>query len=80
MHFLHLPFTFCNAERWSYAPMMDGLDAGVVKELSTTMHRVWISFVRTGDPNYEGTARWDRGIIKCFSYCSCYFELLRPSI
>ncbi|GAA4237837.1 carboxylesterase family protein [Actinomadura meridiana] len=56
-HCLELPFTFANAEKWTGAPFLTGIDPEVVRSLGTRMHRSWISFVRDGTPE-PGFPRW----------------------
>lgn len=58
-HCLDLPFTFHNAERWSHAPFLTGADPGEVEALSDAMHRAWIAFARTGDPDHPGIPHWE---------------------
>ncbi|MFF4294464.1 carboxylesterase/lipase family protein [Streptomyces vinaceus] len=57
-HCLELPFVFDNFEQWSHAPFLDGLTPAVRDGLARTMHRAWIAFVRTGDPNHPGMPQW----------------------
>ncbi|MDX3536547.1 carboxylesterase family protein [Streptomyces sp. MB09-01] len=59
-HCLDLPFGFDNFGAWSHAPFLAGMDTRVRDCLARTMHRAWISFVRTGDPNHPAMPRWDR--------------------
>lgn len=58
-HCLDLPFTFRNPERWSHAPLTDGIDPAVLDGLGNAMHQAWIAFVRTGDPNHPGLPAWE---------------------
>lgn len=57
-HCLELPFVFDNFDGWSQAPFLAGLDPVVRDRLTTAMHRAWISFVRTGDPNHPALPAW----------------------
>ncbi|WP_331766470.1 carboxylesterase family protein [Embleya sp. NBC_00896] len=57
-HCLELPFTFDNFDNWSHAPFLDGIDVRVRDGLAASMHRAWISFVRTGDPNHPALPHW----------------------
>lgn len=57
-HCLELPFVFDNFEQWSHAPFLSGLTPAVRDGLAQTMHRAWIAFVRTGDPNHPGMPPW----------------------
>ncbi|MET9962880.1 carboxylesterase family protein [Streptomyces sp. NPDC006326] len=57
-HCLELPFVFANFDRWSHAPFLAGLAPAVRDGLARTMHRAWISFIRTGDPNHPGMPQW----------------------
>ncbi|MFJ7157390.1 carboxylesterase/lipase family protein [Streptomyces sp. NPDC101118] len=59
-HCLELPFVFDNFDAWSHAPFLAGLDPRVAGGLARTMHRAWIAFVRTGDPNHPGMPTWER--------------------
>lgn len=59
-HCLELPFVFDNFDAWSHAPFVAGMDERIRDALAASMHRAWISFVRTGDPNHPGMPRWDR--------------------
>ncbi|MGW0665242.1 carboxylesterase/lipase family protein [Streptodolium elevatio] len=58
-HCLELPFTFHNAERWAHAPVTAGIAPAVLNGLGSAMHRAWIAFVRTGDPNHPGLPTWE---------------------
>ncbi|MFE2287075.1 carboxylesterase/lipase family protein [Streptomyces sp. NPDC059443] len=58
-HCLDLPFVFDNFDQWAHAPFLAGMDAGIRDGLAGTMHRAWISFIRTGDPNHPDMPRWD---------------------
>ncbi|MET9697836.1 carboxylesterase family protein [Streptomyces sp. NPDC006529] len=57
-HCLDLPFAFDNFEQWAHAPFIAGLDLAVRDGLAQTMHRAWIAFVRTGDPNHPDMPQW----------------------
>ncbi|MFJ9763934.1 carboxylesterase/lipase family protein [Streptomyces erythrochromogenes] len=57
-HCLELPFVFDNFDQWAHAPFLAGLDPAVRDGLAHAMHRAWISFVRTGDPNHPDLPRW----------------------
>ena len=59
-HCLELPFVFDNFDAWSRAPFVAGIDPVVRDGLAATMHRTWIAFVRTGDPNHPGLPHWPR--------------------
>lgn len=58
-HCLELPFTFGNTDRWSHAPMMEGIDPPTLRRMTEAMHGAWISFARTGNPNHLGLPQWD---------------------
>ncbi|MFF4319263.1 carboxylesterase/lipase family protein [Streptomyces sp. NPDC001568] len=58
-HCLELPFVFANFDQWAHAPFLAGLAPAVRDGLADSMHRAWIAFVRTGDPNHAGLPRWD---------------------
>lgn len=57
-HCLELPFVFDNFDQWSHAPFLAGLTPAVRDGLAHAMHRAWIAFVRTGDPNHPDLPRW----------------------
>ncbi|WP_327281887.1 MULTISPECIES: carboxylesterase family protein [unclassified Streptomyces] len=57
-HCLELPFVFDNFEHWAHAPFVAGIAPAVRDGLARTMHRAWIAFVRTGDPNHSGMPQW----------------------
>ncbi|MFE0577062.1 carboxylesterase/lipase family protein [Streptomyces sp. NPDC058874] len=57
-HCLELPFVFDNFDQWAGAPFLAGLDPAVRDGLAYVMHRAWIAFVRTGDPNHPDLPRW----------------------
>ena len=59
-HCLELPFVFDNFDAWSHAPFLAGIDPVVRDGLAAAMHRAWISFVRTGDPNHSALPHWPR--------------------
>ncbi|MFD9407614.1 carboxylesterase/lipase family protein [Streptomyces sp. NPDC059989] len=59
-HCLDLPFVFDNFDDWSHAPFLAGMDTRVRDGLARAVHRAWISFIRTGDPNHPGVPRWER--------------------
>lgn len=59
-HCLELPFVFDNFDQWSHAPFLAGLRPAVRAGLAYAMHRAWIAFVRTGDPNHPDLPRWRR--------------------
>ncbi|MFE9635581.1 carboxylesterase/lipase family protein [Streptomyces sp. NPDC006463] len=58
-HCLELPFVFDNFDQWSHAPFLAGLAPAVRDGLAYAMHRAWIAFVRTGDPNHPDLPRWE---------------------
>ncbi|MFE0013016.1 carboxylesterase/lipase family protein, partial [Streptomyces erythrochromogenes] len=57
-HCLELPFVFDNFDQWAHAPFLAGLDPAARDGLAYAMHRAWISFVRTGDPNHPDLPHW----------------------
>ncbi|MEU9162306.1 carboxylesterase family protein [Streptomyces sp. NPDC048424] len=59
-HCLDLPFVFDNFDAWAHAPFLAGMDTRIRDGLARTVHRAWISFIRTGDPNHPAMPRWDR--------------------
>ncbi|MFJ3828821.1 carboxylesterase/lipase family protein [Streptomyces sp. NPDC090046] len=59
-HCLELPFVFDNFDQWSHAPFLAGLAPAVRDGLAYAMHRAWIAFVRTGDPNHPDLPQWRR--------------------
>ncbi|WCD90126.1 Phenmedipham hydrolase [Streptomyces xanthophaeus] len=58
-HCLELPFVFDNFDQWAHAPFLAGLAPAVRDGLAAVMHRAWIAFVRTGDPNHPDLPRWN---------------------
>ncbi|MCX4985772.1 carboxylesterase/lipase family protein [Streptomyces sp. NBC_00572] len=58
-HCLELPFVFANFDQWAHAPFVTGLAPAVRDGLAQTMHRAWIAFARTGDPNHADMPAWD---------------------
>ncbi|MFJ9821878.1 carboxylesterase/lipase family protein [Streptomyces sp. NPDC101151] len=58
-HCLELPFVFDNFDSWSHAPLVEGVDPVVGEGLAKAMHRAWIAFARTGDPNHAGLPAWE---------------------
>lgn len=58
-HCLELPFAFANFDQWAHAPFTAGLDPAVRDGLAHTMHRAWIAFARTGDPNHPDMPHWN---------------------
>ena len=59
-HCIDLPFVFGNIEAWHDAAMLAGGDAAQMADLSAAMRRVWIAFVRTGDPAHDALPAWPR--------------------
>ncbi|MFB6518103.1 carboxylesterase/lipase family protein [Streptomyces sp. NPDC056401] len=59
-HCLDLPFVFDNFDAWSHAPFLAGMDVRTRDDLARSVHRAWISFVRTGDPNHPDMPHWER--------------------
>ncbi|MFD4867892.1 carboxylesterase/lipase family protein [Streptomyces sp. NPDC058412] len=59
-HCLDLPFVFDNFDAWAHAPFLAGMDTRIRDGLARAVHRAWISFIRTGDPNHPAMPRWDR--------------------
>ncbi|MEV7728846.1 carboxylesterase family protein [Streptomyces sp. NPDC087917] len=57
-HCLELPFAFDNFDQWAHAPFVAGLTPAVRDGLARTMHRAWIAFARTGDPNHPDMPQW----------------------
>ncbi|MDJ0345846.1 carboxylesterase family protein [Streptomyces sp. H10-C2] len=66
-HCLELPFVFDNFDQWSRAPFLEGIDPVVRDGLARSMHRAWISFIRTGDPNHPDLPDWGRYDMPCRS-------------
>ncbi|WP_019890786.1 carboxylesterase/lipase family protein [Streptomyces purpureus] len=58
-HCLELPFVFDNFDSWAHAPLVEGLDPAVGQGLARSMHRAWIAFARTGDPNHADLPTWE---------------------
>ncbi|MBT2469821.1 carboxylesterase family protein [Streptomyces sp. ISL-66] len=59
-HCLELPFVFDNFDKWSHAPLIEGIDPALRDGLAQSMHQAWIAFVRTGNPNHPGMPTWER--------------------
>ncbi|MFF1497832.1 carboxylesterase/lipase family protein [Streptomyces sp. NPDC058304] len=84
-HCLELPFVFDNFEQWSHAPFLAGLAPAVRDGLARTMHRAWIAFVRTGDPNHPGMPQWQpygaqtRTTMRFDSVVTAFDDLAGPS-
>ncbi|MFI5980242.1 carboxylesterase/lipase family protein [Streptomyces sp. NPDC051555] len=57
-HCLELPFAFDNFDQWANAPFVAGLAPAVRDGLAHAMHRAWIAFARTGDPNHPDMPHW----------------------
>jgi para-nitrobenzyl esterase len=57
-HCIDLPFVFGTFAAWTDAPMLAGGDQALMADLSATMRRAWIAFVRTGDPRQEHLSDW----------------------
>jgi para-nitrobenzyl esterase len=53
-HCIELPFVFDTLDAWADAPMLAGGDPGEMAALAATVRSTWGSFVRTGDPQYDG--------------------------
>ncbi|WP_329376744.1 carboxylesterase family protein [Streptomyces sp. NBC_01351] len=59
-HCLDLPFVFDNFDSWSHAPFLAGMDPRLRDGLASAVHRAWIAFIRTGDPNHPALPHWNR--------------------
>jgi para-nitrobenzyl esterase len=57
-HCIELPFVFDNFADWTDAPMLAGADPAETAALAKAMHRAWIAFIKTGDPNHDGMPGW----------------------
>jgi para-nitrobenzyl esterase len=57
-HCIDLPFVFGTFAAWTDAPMLAGGDQALMADLSATMRRAWIAFVRAGDPRQEFLPDW----------------------
>jgi len=55
-HALEIPFVFDNLDKPG-AEMFTG-DGDDRAELATRMHRAWLAFARTGDPDHDGLPHW----------------------
>lgn len=59
-HCIEMPFVFGDPPAWRDAPML--LGGGLPGPLVEDVQRAWISFVRSGDPGWQGYAGPDRHI------------------
>jgi para-nitrobenzyl esterase len=57
-HTLELPFVFSNFESWNNAPMLAGADREEMEALSKVIHRAWINFIKSGNPNHDRLPSW----------------------
>ena len=57
-HALEIPFVFDNLDRGG-AEMLTG-DGPELPGIADAMHRAWIAFARTGDPQHGGLPEWPR--------------------
>jgi para-nitrobenzyl esterase len=57
-HCLELPFVFDNFPETPGAPMLADADPTVTRGLARSMHRAWLSFIETGDPNHDAMPAW----------------------
>lgn len=57
-HCLEIPFMFDNFANWPDSPMLRGARPDETAALARAMHRAWIAFARTGDPNHADLPRW----------------------
>jgi len=49
-HCIELPFVFGTLSAWNSAPMLNGADSSVVKDLSAAIRHMWLAFVKKGNP------------------------------
>jgi len=61
-HTIDLPFVFGAEDAWSQAPMLGGRPWAEIDALGRTVRRAWTRFARTGDPNGDGDASWERHV------------------
>lgn len=54
MHALEIPFVW-NQDLSAWGALVGDADPG---DLADRMHRAWIAFVRSGDPNHDGIPQW----------------------
>ncbi|MGV2289951.1 carboxylesterase family protein [Trinickia sp. YCB016] len=57
-HCFELPFLFGNFNRWTDAPMLEGLDAAKARALSSLLQSYLLEFMRVGDPNGAALPVW----------------------
>lgn len=78
-HCFELPFVFNNWTAWADAGMAAGIGSSVRQALSNVMHKAWIEFVRTGNPNHDAMPTWapyttERQVIMSFD------EIVEPML
>jgi para-nitrobenzyl esterase len=57
-HNIELPFVFGTLDAWGETPMLAGGDMAQMADLSITMRRAWISFIRSGKPEDQALPLW----------------------
>ena len=57
-HNIELPFVFGTLDAWRATPMLEGGDAAQMADLSATIRRAWISFIRSGRPEHQSSPPW----------------------
>lgn len=57
-HVIEMPFVFGTYDTYHDAPMMDGGDPEQIADISTTVRRSWVSFIRNGTPEHNTMPPW----------------------
>ncbi|MDX2142066.1 MAG: carboxylesterase family protein [Rhodospirillaceae bacterium] len=58
LHTIELPFVFNNLSDWPNSPMLAGGNERQMAALAATIHKAWINFIATGNPNHDQMPVW----------------------